>query len=340
MDIQGVSAAVKSVVSAWLEARTPEAAEAEFAAPLVFGQYLAGLVRAELTPEQLGNPKETLQQAAFLKFEKVFESADLPVTPEAFHPIPGCGGTIRSRATAITIICLLELEPISYGSENEGELFVNLVTLPGEGAVAEKSRKNMHGHTDAVSFPTRGLISEQFPKVAPSPDAVCLAALRNPDAVPTTVMRLATLLDALSPAQILELKQAQFLVRSQKTFVSGTKRILGEELVASDVEILLDTAEGTWIRYSHSSVGSIDDTSEAALAVQALEAACVQAKLEVALAPGDILVVSNRTALHGRATVGGDPGGESRWLLRTYGLDTGQVGEDQRYANSPHMLFP
>jgi putative SOS response-associated peptidase YedK len=45
-------------------------------------------------------------------------------------------------------------------------------------------------------------------------------------------------------------------------------------------------------------------------------------------------------ALHGRSTVGGEPGGHSRWLLRSYGLVTGELSEEQRGGGSLHVLFP
>ncbi len=338
MNVQAVSVAIREAVSEWAATRTLEVAVAELANPGELGLKLANAVRQRVEPEQLGSPLAFLHEFGYVRLSGAFEIAQLDTTPEAFFPIPTSNGTVAARAAVLAFTGLLELETISYGSENSGELFVNLVTLPGEGIFAAKSRKNMHGHTDAVSFPPRGYRSSSFPDIAPSPDVVCLAALRNPDEVPTTVMPLAALIAALTPNQVAELKKPQFSVRSQKTFINGTKRILGEELVEIDVEVLLDTAKGSWIRYSHSSVDAFAEEGEAAAA--ALGAACVGAAVPVALQPGDLLFVSNRTALHGRAEVGGEPGGTSRWLLRGYGLETAALTELQRYAESPHMLFP
>lgn len=333
-----VSGAIREVVSEWAAARGLDAACAELANPAELAPQLAAAVRGRVEPADLGDPWAHLHQAGFLRLIGVFDPAELDATPEAFFPIPSCPGTITGRAAMLAIIGLLELEAVSYGSENSGELFVNLVTLPGEGVFADKSRKSMHGHTDAVSFPVRGYRSASFPNIAPSPDVVCLAALRNPDGVPTIVMPVPALVAALTPDHVAELKTRQFSVRSQKTFITGTKRVLGEELVEVDVEVLLETGEGTWIRYSHSSVDTLGEDSEAA--VEALNAACAGAATHVVLQPGDLLILSNRTALHGRAEVGGDPGGTSRWLMRGYGLKTQELTEAQRYAGSPHILYP
>jgi alpha-ketoglutarate-dependent taurine dioxygenase len=62
--------------------------------------------------------------------------------------------------------------------------------------------------------------------------------------------------------------------------------------------------------------------------------------IPVALAPGDIAIVNNRIGLHGRTKVGEEFGGNSRWMLRTYGLDTSGLDVSQRHPNSTFMLFP
>lgn len=338
MELLKVSGAIREVVSEWAAARGLEAACGELATPAELALQLAVAVRGRVAPKDLGDPWAYVHQAGFVRLAAVFDPADLGETPQAFFPIPSCLGTVAARAAMLAFIGLLDIEAVSYGSENGGELFVNLVTLPGEGLFADKSRKSMHGHTDAVSFPVRGYTSDSFHNIAPSPDTVCLAALRNPDGVPTTVMPVGALLTALPPEHVAELKKRQFSVRSQKTFITGTKRMLGEELVEVNVGILLETGEGTWIRYSHSSVDALGAESEAA--IEALNAACAGAATHLILQPGDVLMVSNRTALHGRAEVGGDPGGTSRWLMRGYGLKTQGLAAAQRYAGSTHMLYP
>ncbi|WP_162266976.1 TauD/TfdA family dioxygenase [Bordetella hinzii] len=73
-----------------------------------------------------------------------------------------------------------------------------------------------------------------------------------------------------------------------------------------------------------------------------LEDACNASAKLVVVQPGDVLIVSNRLALHGRGEVGDGVGGQSRWLLRAYGLDTSNLQQYKRYSPGPlsHMLFP
>lgn len=99
---------------------------------------------------------------------------------------------------------------------------------------------------------------------------------------------------------------------------------------------------GIIVRYSHSTVTPLEEGGAAERASNHLEAACNRAARPMVVEPGDILLVNNRVVLHGRGEVGGDAGGESRWLLRTYGLDTSGLMPHKRHLGDrpPHVLFP
>lgn len=112
-------------------------------------------------------------------------------------------------------------------------------------------------------------------------------------------------------------------------------------MASTEVEILLDVGGETWVRYSHSSIPIDEDEQPAAAeANTAFAAACLQHCTSVVVEPGDILLVNNRLALHGRGDVGAEAGGDSRWILRTYGLDTTGPTKGQRYSKPGYMLFP
>ncbi|WP_208459123.1 TauD/TfdA family dioxygenase [Paraburkholderia sp. BCC1876] len=310
--------------------------------PVKLGGELVRGVGAEL--ERLGLDLSTVRSLAwsnaYIHLPDAFASLGLPDTPTAFCPVPQAEGTLLARATSIASLAAIGLDAVSYGSENNGELFVNLVLMPGEGLYADKSRRGMKGHTDAVSFPVRGRVDEARQELAPSPDFVCLSGVRNPDGVHTTVMPLKDVLAKLESGQIAELKKPQFIIRSQGTFREGMRSILGEEHVVDGGEFLFEVEGQTWVRYSHSSAGVEEEDGPAANAVAAFESACKQSAIEVIVAPGDVLLVNNRLGLHGRTLVAGEPGGQSRWLLRAYGLVTEGLVASQRYKDSPYKLFP
>ena len=74
--------------------------------------------------------------------------------------------------------------------------------------------------------------------------------------------------------------------------------------------------------------------------MDAFEAACKESTQAHPLAPGDIVLVNNRICLHVRSEVGEEYGAKSRWLLRTYGLDTTSLEPSQLQSGSTHNLFP
>lgn len=292
-----------------------------------------GLSAAELSAYVRNNP--------YLLLPNVFECVGLPPTPQEWVPLPDVPATRAALATVVLVAGACGMETVSYGSENAGALFVNLVTLPGLGAISEKSQASMKGHTDAATFPFRGTTDPEFPRIAPAPDVVFLAALRNVDAVPTAVMPLPNILDRLSPEDARILKGPSIILSAQRTFVKGTQKALGETHVLDGAPVLHDGPEGTWVRYTHSQSLPFDENDAAAVAAKKnFEAACLAVTEHVVLKPGDLLLVNNRKALHGRSKVGPAVGGESRWLIRSYGLDCTEVAEAQRHAGSSHILYP
>jgi len=233
------------------------------------------------------------------------------------------------------------METVSYGSENGGALFVNLVALEGDGIMAERSTEPMKGHTDAATFPFRGTQDPTHPKIAPSPDVVFLAALRNPDHVATVVMPLECALEKISNEHAQILRGDRLVLSAQRSFVEGTSAALGKPHRLDGTNVLFDSPEGVWVRYTHrQSVVYDEDDTPAIEAKQAFETACRECSEHVTLEPGDLLLVNNRRALHGRVPVAAGLGGTTRWLLRSYGLDTSEVREDQRHASPRHKLYP
>lgn len=310
------------------------------------------LIEAGHSPSEL---REELAKLTYVHLKGVFSVEGLPETPAGFYPIPECNATIAARLVAISLGGFFAKRMISYGSENEGELFVNLVALEGGGAVSKNSTKAMRGHTDAASFPFPGGVDPTSTRIAPSPDVVCLMGLKNADSVSTTLMLLHELMSDLTPDEIEQLSRPQFLIGCQRTFARGTKHVFGEEHYVDGVNVLESRDGGqVWVRYSHSSVtvtgdpledpsvsnDEIAQRSPAAAAKNRFEEACVSRARRVVINPGDVLWVNNRQALHGRTVVDQEVGGNARWLLRGYALDPLVIRREQYYEESEFKLYP
>lgn len=339
-----LAAAVRSAVDAWMQATQPGQRLIEIDNPATLSARLAAAVEHTLVEAGFGleAARQVVLDAPYFHLSQVFVSAGLPDTPEWFTPMVDADGTVAGRAAALAIHGFLGKETVSYGTENDGALFVHLVPIPGEGRYAEKSTDSMRGHTDAVSFPFNGELDAKDPRIAPSPDLVTLVGLRNPDSVPTTVMALADVLRELSPGDIAELKKDQYTIESQFTFWEGMREILRDLHTAVDEPVLKDAPPGTIVRYSHSSVKPTTLGGSAKTASDNLERACNTVVVSVVIEPGDVLVVSNRLCLHGRGLVGGGVGGQARWLLRTYALDTSSLHDSRRHLGGrpAYVLYP
>lgn len=344
MTVPKLAAAIRTTVEAWALATPPAQRVNALAEPGQLGAELVSGVEEALTAagEDLTAVRQEVLSAPFVVLNNVFEPTQLPDTPDWFTPVPDTAGTCTGRAAAIAAHAFLGLETVSYGSENSGELFVSLTAIPGDGKFARKSQGGLRGHTDGVSFPFSGETDASNERIAPSPDVVTLVGLRNPKSVPTTVMVLQDALDKLSQEDIRELKKAQFSIESQTTFIEGMRDILGDVHTAIDEPVLKDTAIGTIVRFSHSSVSPTEPGGAAEKAAENFAMACSAVAQGVTIQPGDVLLVSNRKCLHGRGEVGSAIGGHSRWLLRTYGLETSQLDDSRRHrGNRPaHVLFP
>mgnify|MGYP003587660956 CR=1 FL=1 len=336
-----LAAAVKDAVAEWRQHLDFDSAAQAIEDPVAFTAQILPLVEQQLALSSVtvGELRAIAQQEVFIHLPNAFETQGLDETPSKFLPVPSSEGVLRAKAAAIAAMAVIGLQAVSYGSENEGALFVNLVGIPGDGTTATKSKKEMRGHTDGASFPPRGQADAVRPKIAPSPDVVCLVGLRNPDLIVTTVMPLPAIIKQLSEAYVNELKKPQFEIITQETFIKGTQRTIGETHIAENVAVLYYIDGNLATRFSHTRVTA--DNSEAATeALTAFKGACAECKEEVVIRPGDVLLVSNRYALHGRQVVGGEVGGETRWLLRTYGLVAGAARPDQFHSGSNFKLFP
>jgi len=339
-----LASAVKAVVSEWAQATAPENQLKELQNPATLGASLGIAVEASLIDagHDPNSVRSELLAAPYVHLKGVFDVGMLSSTPTAFHPVPEIPGTLAARASMLAVHALLRKETVSYGTENEGCAFVNLVAIEGEGVFSEKSKQGMRGHTDAVSFPFNGEDDADDERIAPSPDLVTLAGLRNPDAVPTRLTPLTNILAQMSAGDVAELKKPQFSFRPQKSFIPAMKALFGKLRIVHDAPVLKDSDDSTFIRYSHSSVVPPDEGGPAAMASNSLEAACNESAVNVVVEPGDLLVISNRLSLHGRGKPGDEVGGESRWLLRAYGLDTSNLPSHKRHLNGrpAHVLYP
>jgi L-asparagine oxygenase len=225
---------------------------------------------------------------------------DLPATPHVRTT-----GYLADHATTGNLLLVAELlgSPIGYADEKGGALVHEVHPVRGEELRIENSGSATFGfHTENVHHPLR-------------PDFLGLLCLRQDhDRVGTT--RVSSVRDAagdLSSHTLQVLRSTRFRSLYPTSFATGA----GSRRPASDPHpVLFGVAPEHFLRFNVHNTYAFDDEGSAALAElsAALDRHCRQILLE----PGDLILIDNHVAVHGRSAFTPRYDGHDRWLRRCY----------------------
>lgn len=268
-------------------------------------------------------------------------------TPSEFQPLANDQWWPAAQFT-LGVLGAISLKSIAYQSENQGVLFQNIVA-----GKSEKSTGELRGHTDAAAFPFQGESLTTGEGISASPDFVVLTGLRNPKDVPTWVVPTYKIFERVfeAPQGRWILGENCYTITPQPSFDSA---LLPKGYRLENRELLgVDSDKYPAFRFRNSGIsvenikGETADRAEQILKdiTATLESALRKEKDElyekIIVAAGDILIINNRFALHGRGKVTDhtmpEIGGKSRWLLRTYGYKERTIGFS---AKNDHIMLP
>jgi hypothetical protein len=221
----------------------------------------------------------------------------LPPTP----PTP----TTPPRKDSVSEFTLLTIarrlgQPVGYEPEHGGELVQSIV--PTEAAidrqVSTSSKVQLMFHTEAAFHPHR-------------PRYLLLLCLRGDPAAQTTLSSIYEVMPQL-PVEVIDvLFERRFRTAVDESYLHGRTNVLGAPIAV----LSGDRLRPSMVFDADLMVG-VDDEADRALRVLAdATAACHTA---VALESGDLLVVDNAVAVHGRSPYAPRFDGTDRWLQRTF----------------------
>jgi alpha-ketoglutarate-dependent taurine dioxygenase len=221
----------------------------------------------------------------------------LPPTPET--PTTPAEKHTLSEFALLTVARRLG-QPVGYGPEHGGDLVQNIVPTKSahDRQVSTSSKVQLMFHTEAAFHPYR-------------PRYLLLLCLRGDPAAFTTLASIFEVMPQL-PADVLDvLFQPRFRTAIDESYLQGRENVLGEPMTV----LSGDRARPSMVFDADLMVG-IDQQADDSLRV--LGEAIEMCHTSVALEAGDLLIVDNTVAVHGRSPFTPRFDGTDRWLQRTF----------------------
>jgi L-asparagine oxygenase len=225
----------------------------------------------------------------------------LPPTPATPHtPVA------KDLATELTLLTVARTlgQPVGYVPEHGGRIVQNIVPTQTDTdrQTSTSSRSNLMFHTETAFHPHR-------------PRYLLLLCLRGDAAARTTLASVHDIIESIDPALRAAMVTAMFEPRYRTavdaSFLDGRTNEFGspKPLVSGTL------AEPTFVFDADLTVG-IDPFAEQV--VDEVRAAIERCQTSVVLESGDLLVIDNNVAVHGRSPFVAKFDGNDRWLQRSF----------------------
>jgi alpha-ketoglutarate-dependent taurine dioxygenase len=221
----------------------------------------------------------------------------IPPTPSS--PTSSTSKDLHSEFVLLSIARCLG-QPIGYFPEHNGSLVQNIVPVRGTEAhqISTSSRVELQFHTETAFHPYR-------------PRYLLLLCLRGDPYAGTLVASVYDIVERLSQRDIEVLRQNRFRTAVDESFLHGAPSGLGAArpiLFGSELDL-------TFVYDADLMVGIDSDAQDV---LERLANAVRESSGSVILGAGDLLVVDNNVAVHGRTPFVARFDGSDRWIQRTF----------------------
>jgi L-asparagine oxygenase len=226
---------------------------------------------------------------------------ELPATP----PTPGAaahsGKDLISEFNLLTVARALG-QPVGYLPEHGGDIVQNIVPVQASAnrQVSTSSKVQLMFHTEAAFHPHR-------------PRYLLLLCLRGDASASTTLSSIREVAPLLDPAVVDVLFQPRFRTAPDESYLRMPN---ADRQLSAAMPVLGGSGQAPTLVFDADLMVGIDD--EAADALKVLSAAVAAHHTGVVLEPGDLLIIDNTVAVHGRSPFTPRFDGTDRWLQRTF----------------------
>lgn len=196
-------------------------------------------------------------------------------------------------------------DAVSWSSLQGGQLVNNILPI-------QKQESLQTGHSSDVVLDLH--IEDAFSTLRC--DHLGLISLRNEDLVPTTAVGISSI-DVTGP-EYAPLFEPRYVIRPDDEHLRNLREAgVGEgELLAAPTAVLSGSPQAPDVRLDPPYMSALPGDVEADRALQLLIMELSANVEDVALAPGEVLIVDNHRALHGRKPFTARYDGTDRWLRR------------------------
>jgi L-asparagine oxygenase len=232
--------------------------------------------------------------ALVLKSMPIGEIGLTPPTPTA--------ATTKDHVSEMTLLTVARRlgQPVGYEPEHGGDIVQNIVPTRGaaDRQVSTSSKVELMFHTEAAFHPHR-------------PRYLLLLCLRGDASAVTTLSSIHEVLGHLPNHVRTTLFEPRFRTAVDESYLHGRDNVLGEPM-----PVLSGDREFPTMVFDADLMVGTDAAADEAL--QVLARAVAAFHTGIALEPGDLLVVDNAVAVHGRSPFTPRFDGYDRWLQRTF----------------------
>ncbi len=225
----------------------------------------------------------------------------LPATPATPLAASHSGKDMTSEFTLLTVARALG-QPVGYLPEHGGDLVQNIVPVQSAQSrqVSTSSRVELMFHTEAAFHPHR-------------PRYLILLCLRSDPGASTTLSSIREVIPFLESTTLEVLFQPRFRTRPDESYRSNPG-FTGE--LGAPTSILSGHRESPTLVFDADLMVGTD--SEADEALRSLAHVVSAHQTSVVLESGDLLIIDNTVAVHGRSPFTPRFDGTDRWLQRSF----------------------
>lgn len=220
---------------------------------------------------------------------------DLPPTPTEPRAT-----TTKSDETELRLLTFAALlgEPVGYLPEQSGDVVQNILPVPSAATsqTSSSSSVDLMFHTEAAFHPHR-------------PQHLLLFCLRGDPTARTTIASIFAALPYLDPDVLEVLFQPRFRCAVDESYLHSRPNVLGPVM-----PVLTGSAANPRMVFDEDLMVGIDEEADEALAD--LGTVLMEHRNGIVLEPGDLLVIDNSIAVHGRSPFRARFDGTDRWLQR------------------------